>query len=150
MPALPLNIAKRLLTELFLQNLLKDILFICCVWGLNKGILFFGSCSCKWFKKYHFVFIFQLQENQDEIENMMNAIFKGVFVHRYRYVNPWLTYTLYLAYLCWLWDFTASNHTWLLSQQTMSIYGFLAPSSVKLMSTQPNSSEQLCLRKGML
>lgn len=26
----------------------------------------------------------QLQENQDEIENMMNAIFKGVFVHRYR------------------------------------------------------------------
>ncbi|XP_057204848.1 cohesin subunit SA-2 isoform X1 [Triplophysa rosa] len=25
-----------------------------------------------------------LQENQDEIENMMNAIFKGVFVHRYR------------------------------------------------------------------
>lgn len=27
---------------------------------------------------------FQLQENQDEIENMMNAIFKGVFVHRYR------------------------------------------------------------------
>lgn len=30
---------------------------------------------------------FQLQENQDEIENMMNAIFKGVFVHRYRYVD---------------------------------------------------------------
>lgn len=30
------------------------------------------------------VFLFQLQENQDEIENMMNAIFKGVFVHRYR------------------------------------------------------------------
>uniref|UniRef100_A0A673YE44 Cohesin subunit SA n=1 Tax=Salmo trutta TaxID=8032 RepID=A0A673YE44_SALTR len=26
----------------------------------------------------------ELQENQDEIENMMNAIFKGVFVHRYR------------------------------------------------------------------
>ncbi|TKS83482.1 THO complex subunit 2 [Collichthys lucidus] len=35
-------------------------------------------------KKYLFVFDFQLQENQDEIENMMNAIFKGVFVHRYR------------------------------------------------------------------
>lgn len=31
--------------------------------------------------------MFQLQENQDEIENMMNAIFKGVFVHRYRYVK---------------------------------------------------------------
>uniref|UniRef100_A0A3B3Y4F2 Cohesin subunit SA n=1 Tax=Poecilia mexicana TaxID=48701 RepID=A0A3B3Y4F2_9TELE len=26
----------------------------------------------------------ELQENQDDIENMMNAIFKGVFVHRYR------------------------------------------------------------------
>lgn len=34
------------------------------------------------------VFTLQLQENQDEIENMMNAIFKGVFVHRYRYVTP--------------------------------------------------------------
>lgn len=29
----------------------------------------------------------QLQENQDEIENMMNAIFKGVFIHRYRYAT---------------------------------------------------------------
>uniref|UniRef100_A0A7N6AI80 Stromal antigen 1a n=1 Tax=Anabas testudineus TaxID=64144 RepID=A0A7N6AI80_ANATE len=27
----------------------------------------------------------ELQENQDEIENMMNSIFKGIFVHRYRY-----------------------------------------------------------------
>ena len=26
----------------------------------------------------------QLQEQQEEIENMMNAVFKGVFVHRYR------------------------------------------------------------------
>uniref|UniRef100_A0A3P8NUX8 Cohesin subunit SA n=1 Tax=Astatotilapia calliptera TaxID=8154 RepID=A0A3P8NUX8_ASTCA len=26
----------------------------------------------------------ELQENQDEIENMMNSIFKGIFVHRYR------------------------------------------------------------------
>ncbi|KAL0593087.1 Cohesin subunit SA-1 [Plecturocebus cupreus] len=26
-----------------------------------------------------------LQENQDEIENMMNSIFKGIFVHRYRW-----------------------------------------------------------------
>ncbi len=32
-------------------------------------------------------FSLQLQENQDEIENMMNAIFKGVFVHRYRYAH---------------------------------------------------------------
>uniref|UniRef100_A0A8C8RTA1 Cohesin subunit SA n=1 Tax=Pelusios castaneus TaxID=367368 RepID=A0A8C8RTA1_9SAUR len=30
----------------------------------------------------------QLQEQQDEIENMMNAIFKGVFVHRYRDMVP--------------------------------------------------------------
>ncbi|NXS55892.1 STAG3 protein, partial [Brachypteracias leptosomus] len=30
----------------------------------------------------------QLQEQQKEIENMMNAIFKGVFVHRYRDVVP--------------------------------------------------------------
>uniref|UniRef100_A0A8C5Z0A0 STAG2 cohesin complex component n=1 Tax=Marmota marmota marmota TaxID=9994 RepID=A0A8C5Z0A0_MARMA len=29
----------------------------------------------------------ELQENQDEIENMMNAIFKGVFVHRYRKIH---------------------------------------------------------------
>ncbi|KAF1516199.1 Cohesin subunit SA-3, partial [Eudyptes sclateri] len=30
----------------------------------------------------------QLQEQQEEIENMMNAVFKGVFVHRYRDVVP--------------------------------------------------------------
>ncbi|NXN68166.1 STAG3 protein, partial [Himantopus himantopus] len=30
----------------------------------------------------------QLREQQEEIENMMNAIFKGVFVHRYRDVVP--------------------------------------------------------------
>ncbi|XP_043359597.1 cohesin subunit SA-3 isoform X19 [Dermochelys coriacea] len=30
----------------------------------------------------------ELQEQQEEIENMMNAIFKGVFVHRYRDVVP--------------------------------------------------------------
>ncbi|NXN22773.1 STAG3 protein, partial [Nycticryphes semicollaris] len=30
----------------------------------------------------------QLQEQQEEIENMMNSIFKGVFVHRYRDVVP--------------------------------------------------------------
>uniref|UniRef100_A0ACB8FAA1 Cohesin subunit SA-1 n=1 Tax=Sphaerodactylus townsendi TaxID=933632 RepID=A0ACB8FAA1_9SAUR len=31
----------------------------------------------------------ELQENQDEIENMMNSIFKGIFVHRYR-INGFL------------------------------------------------------------
>ena len=41
---------------------------------------------------------FQLQENQDEIENMMNAIFKGVFVHRYRYV---LERVLTFDRMCW-------------------------------------------------
>ncbi|KAM6032619.1 cohesin subunit SA-3-like, partial [Chlamydotis macqueenii] len=30
----------------------------------------------------------ELQEQQEEIENMMNALFKGVFVHRYRDVVP--------------------------------------------------------------
>ncbi|XP_065426648.1 cohesin subunit SA-3 isoform X7 [Chrysemys picta bellii] len=30
----------------------------------------------------------ELQEQQEEIENMMNAIFKGVFVHRYRDLVP--------------------------------------------------------------
>ncbi|XP_069502525.1 cohesin subunit SA-3 [Ambystoma mexicanum] len=30
----------------------------------------------------------ELQENQEEIENMMNAVFKGVFVHRYRDAIP--------------------------------------------------------------
>ncbi|KAM6032592.1 cohesin subunit SA-3 isoform 9-T9 [Theristicus caerulescens] len=30
----------------------------------------------------------ELQEQQEEIENMMNAIFKGVFVHRYRDIVP--------------------------------------------------------------
>ncbi|NWH71651.1 STAG3 protein, partial [Piaya cayana] len=30
----------------------------------------------------------QLQEQQEEMESMMNAIFKGVFVHRYRDVVP--------------------------------------------------------------
>ncbi|XP_067171117.1 cohesin subunit SA-3 [Apteryx mantelli] len=30
----------------------------------------------------------ELQEQQEEIENMMNAVFKGVFVHRYRDVVP--------------------------------------------------------------
>lgn len=40
----------------------------------------------KYFLKMQSVFIsLQLQENQDEIENMMNSIFKGIFVHRYRY-----------------------------------------------------------------
>lgn len=34
----------------------------------------------------------QLQENQDEIENMMNSIFKGIFVHRYRYSEQQITH----------------------------------------------------------
>ncbi|XP_013875277.1 cohesin subunit SA-1 [Austrofundulus limnaeus] len=33
----------------------------------------------------------ELQENQDEIENMMNSIFKGIFVHRYSSILNSLT-----------------------------------------------------------
>ena len=72
----------------------------------RQSVFLFWLFSCRCFKKYHFVFIFQLQENQDEIENMMNAIFKGVFVHRYRYVNPCLTYTL-----CVDWEILISLET---------------------------------------
>lgn len=28
--------------------------------------------------------VLQLQEHQEDIEGMMNALFRGVFVHRYR------------------------------------------------------------------
>lgn len=46
------------------------------------------ACSNDWMMNFYFIFFsLQLQENQDEIENMMNAIFKGVFVHRYRYAH---------------------------------------------------------------
>lgn len=31
-----------------------------------------------------FLPVLQLQEHQEEIEGMMNALFRGVFVHRYR------------------------------------------------------------------
>jgi hypothetical protein len=31
------------------------------------------------------ILCFQLEENQAEIRNMLTYIFKGVFVHRYRY-----------------------------------------------------------------
>lgn len=31
-----------------------------------------------------FLLVLQLQEHQEEIEGMMNALFRGVFVHRYR------------------------------------------------------------------
>ncbi|KAF6127480.1 stromal antigen 3 [Phyllostomus discolor] len=35
-----------------------------------------------------FLSFLQLQEHQEEIEGMMNALFRGVFVHRYRDVLP--------------------------------------------------------------
>ncbi|GAB1302739.1 Cohesin subunit SA-2 [Apodemus speciosus] len=44
-------------------------------------VLGLQACATSAQQVIHF---FLLQENQDEIENMMNAIFKGVFVHRYR------------------------------------------------------------------
>ena len=64
------------ISELFLQN---HLVFVFEGWTRQKKMF-----SCKNFEICHFVFLLQLQENQDEIENMMNAIFKGVFVHRYR------------------------------------------------------------------
>lgn len=50
-----------------------------CLYQLLQVLLVVFYYNCK-----AMMCSFQLQENQDEIENMMNAIFKGVFVHRYR------------------------------------------------------------------
>lgn len=44
----------------------------------------------------------QLQENQDEIENMMNSIFKGIFVHRYRYTFCWTVEVHVIIAICYL------------------------------------------------
>lgn len=41
---------------------------------------------CQWGTREidFFLPVLQLQEHQEEIEGMMNALFRGVFVHRYR------------------------------------------------------------------
>uniref|UniRef100_A0A672L672 Cohesin subunit SA n=1 Tax=Sinocyclocheilus grahami TaxID=75366 RepID=A0A672L672_SINGR len=61
--------------------------YLCCFVNLNFVLIIDDGpreCSSEPHNDYNELFSLQLQENQDEIENMMNAIFKGVFVHRYR------------------------------------------------------------------
>ncbi|NWZ60641.1 STAG3 protein, partial [Haliaeetus albicilla] len=50
----------------------------------------------------------QLQEQQEEIENMMNAIFKGIFVHRYRDVVPEIRAICMEELGTWMKSYTAS------------------------------------------
>lgn len=52
--------------------------------NVNNSVCLISAPSDLLLTVYVLCSFFQLQENQDEIENMMNAIFKGVFVHRYR------------------------------------------------------------------
>uniref|UniRef100_A0A8C1J7N8 Cohesin subunit SA n=1 Tax=Cyprinus carpio TaxID=7962 RepID=A0A8C1J7N8_CYPCA len=54
--------------------------YLCCFVNLNFVLISPNTAN----DYNELLFSLQLQENQDEIENMMNAIFKGVFVHRYR------------------------------------------------------------------
>uniref|UniRef100_A0A8C1J8E1 Cohesin subunit SA n=1 Tax=Cyprinus carpio TaxID=7962 RepID=A0A8C1J8E1_CYPCA len=61
--------------------------YLCCFVNLNFVLISPNTALNYDFKSNDYnelLFSLQLQENQDEIENMMNAIFKGVFVHRYR------------------------------------------------------------------
>ncbi|XP_009892748.1 PREDICTED: cohesin subunit SA-3, partial [Charadrius vociferus] len=50
----------------------------------------------------------QLREQQEEIENMMNAIFKGIFVHRYRDVVPEIRAICMEELGTWMRSYTAS------------------------------------------
>ncbi|XP_042653951.1 cohesin subunit SA-3 isoform X2 [Tyto alba] len=50
----------------------------------------------------------ELQEQQEEIENMMNAVFKGVFVHRYRDVVPEIRAICMEELGTWMRSYTAS------------------------------------------
>ncbi|XP_069738559.1 cohesin subunit SA-3 [Phaenicophaeus curvirostris] len=50
----------------------------------------------------------ELQEQQEEMENMMNAIFKGVFVHRYRDVVPEIRAICMEELGTWMRSYTAS------------------------------------------
>ncbi|XP_069655754.1 cohesin subunit SA-3 isoform X5 [Haliaeetus albicilla] len=50
----------------------------------------------------------ELQEQQEEIENMMNAIFKGIFVHRYRDVVPEIRAICMEELGTWMKSYTAS------------------------------------------
>uniref|UniRef100_A0A8C5L830 Cohesin subunit SA n=1 Tax=Jaculus jaculus TaxID=51337 RepID=A0A8C5L830_JACJA len=50
----------------------------------------------------------ELQENQEEIEGMMNAIFRGVFVHRYRDILPEIRAICIEEIGCWMQSYSSS------------------------------------------
>ncbi|XP_060223935.1 cohesin subunit SA-3 [Meriones unguiculatus] len=50
----------------------------------------------------------EFQENQKEIEGMMNAIFRGVFVHRYRDILPEIRAICIEEIGCWMQSYSAS------------------------------------------
>ncbi|XP_010607517.1 cohesin subunit SA-3 isoform X2 [Fukomys damarensis] len=50
----------------------------------------------------------ELQEHQEEIEGMMNAIFRGVFVHRYRDILPEIRAICIGEIGCWMQSYSTS------------------------------------------
>nr|XP_020136995.1 cohesin subunit SA-3 isoform X4 [Microcebus murinus] len=50
----------------------------------------------------------ELQEHQEEIEGMMNALFRGVFVHRYRDVLPEIRAICIEEIGCWMQNYSTS------------------------------------------
>ncbi|XP_006896645.1 PREDICTED: cohesin subunit SA-3 [Elephantulus edwardii] len=50
----------------------------------------------------------ELQEHQEEIEGMMNALFRGVFVHRYRDVLPEIRAICIEEIGCWMQSYSTS------------------------------------------
>ncbi|XP_032742936.1 cohesin subunit SA-3 [Rattus rattus] len=50
----------------------------------------------------------EFQENQEEIEGMMNAIFRGVFVHRYRDILPEIRAVCIEEIGCWMQSYSTS------------------------------------------
>ncbi|XP_058536700.1 cohesin subunit SA-3 [Ochotona princeps] len=50
----------------------------------------------------------ELQEHQEDIEGMMNALFRGVFVHRYRDVLPEIRAICIEEIGCWMQTYSAS------------------------------------------
>uniref|UniRef100_A0A286XZZ6 Cohesin subunit SA n=1 Tax=Cavia porcellus TaxID=10141 RepID=A0A286XZZ6_CAVPO len=50
----------------------------------------------------------ELQEHQEEIEGMMNAIFRGVFVHRYRDILPEIRAICIGEIGCWMQSYSSS------------------------------------------
>ncbi|MBZ3884668.1 Cohesin subunit SA-3 [Sciurus carolinensis] len=50
----------------------------------------------------------ELQEHQEEIEGMMNAIFRGVFVHRYRDILPEIRAICMEEIGCWMQSYSTS------------------------------------------